>query len=141
MKLPASTTFVKTRIATDLQPDMVRFLGERARREQLPNLRAVQATPTASGLAARSVDRILVVHVWHHLADRAEYARGLEAALRPNGRLFVVDFSTTARRGPPASLRVEPETVLAELERAGFSARVSPIALPDQYIVEARRLP
>jgi SAM-dependent methyltransferase len=125
-------------IATDLEPDMLRFLSERARREQLPNLRTVLATPTTSGLAPSSVDRILIVHVWHHLADHGEYARGLAAALRPGGRLLVVDFSPTAQRGPPASLRVAPETVLAALEGAGLSASVSPIALPDQYIVEGR---
>lgn len=128
-------------IATDLSLDMVRFLNERARREQLPNLRAIQATPTSSGLTASSVDRILVVHVWHHLADRGEYARGLAAALRPGGRLFVVDFSPTAHRGPPANMRVAPEAVIATLEGAGLSAKVSPIELPDQYIVDARRRP
>jgi ubiquinone/menaquinone biosynthesis C-methylase UbiE len=128
-------------LATDLEPNMVRFLTERARREQLPNLRAIQATPTASGLGAESVHRILVVHVWHHLPNRSEYARGLATALRPEGRIFVVDFSPAAHRGPPASLRVAPETVVAELESAGLSARISPVPLPDQYIVEARRRP
>jgi len=126
-------------LAIDLEPDMVRFLSERARREQLPNLRAMQATPTATGLAAHSVDRILIVHVWHHLADGGEYARGLATALRPGGRLLVVDFSPGAERGPPASIRVAPEALIATLEGVGFSASVSPIALPDQYIVEARR--
>ncbi len=126
-------------IATDLEPEMVRFLNERARREQLANLRAVQATPTASGLPARSVDRILAVHVWHHLVGGGEHARRLAEALRPGGRLLVVDFSATARRGPPASMRISPEAVLAELEGAGLSARVSPVALPDQLLVEARR--
>ena len=128
-------------IATDLEPDMLRFLRARARRELIPNLRAIQTTPTASGLTARSVDRILVVHVWHHLADRGALARDLSAALRPGGRLFVVDFAVAAHRGPPASMRIAPEVVIAEFERAGLSARVSPIALPDQYIVEARRRP
>jgi arsenite methyltransferase len=128
-------------IAIDLAPDMVRFLSERARREQLPNLRALLATATASGLVAQSVDRILVVHMWHHLAEGGEYARGLAAALRPGGRLFVVDYSPTAQHGPPAGMRVAPEAVIASLESAGLSARVSPIALPDQYIVEARRRP
>ena len=125
----------------DLQPDMVRFLRERARRDRLPNLRAMQATPTDSGLAAQSVDRILVVHVWHHLAHVGEYARGLAAALRPDGRLFVVDFSPTGHRGPPASMRVTPAAVIATLEDAGLSAWVSPVALADQYLVEARRRP
>jgi arsenite methyltransferase len=128
-------------LATDLEPDMVRFLRERARREQLPNLRSVQATTTSSGLAARSVDRILIVHLWHHLAEREVYARRLALSLRPGGRLFIVDFSPSADRGPPASIRVAAEAVVAELESAGLSARVSPVALPDQYIVEGHRLP
>jgi ubiquinone/menaquinone biosynthesis C-methylase UbiE len=128
-------------IATDIEPDMVRFLSERARREGLPNLRALQASTGASGLAASSVDRILVVHVWHHLSGRGEYARELAAALRPGGLLLVVDFSPTAHRGPPASMRVAPETLIKQLEGAGLSVSVSPIAPPDQYIVKACRLP
>jgi arsenite methyltransferase len=128
-------------IATDIEPDMVRFLSERARREGLTNLRAIQGTHGASGLAARSVDRILVVHVWHHLGDRNAYVRDLAAALRPGGRVFVVDFRLSAHRGPPAEMRVPPEEVIAALENAGLSARVSPVVLPDQYIVEAHQRP
>ena len=128
-------------IATDVEPDMVRYLNERASREQLHNLRAILATQTTSGLAAQSVDRILVVHVWHHLADRVAYARELSAALRPGGKLFVVDFGLTARRGPPMNLRVAPEAIIADLAAAGLAANPSPVALPDQYIVEARRGP
>lgn len=128
-------------LATDVEPDMVRFVSERARREGLPNLRGVLATQAASGLAPSSVDRILVVHVWHHLTERREYARALSSALRPGGRLFVVDFSPGADHGPPASMRLAPEVIIAELESAGLSASVSPIAPPGQYIVEARLRP
>lgn len=128
-------------IATDVEPDMVRFLGERARREGIGNLRPLLAPHGASGLPAESVDRILVVHVWHHLDDRAAYARSLAAALRPGGRLAIVDFELAARRGPPADLRVAPEEIVGTLESAGLSARVSPLALPDQYLVEGRERP
>ncbi len=126
-------------IATDIEPDMVRYLEERARRERLPNLRAVHASHDRSGLAPNSVDAILIVHVWHHLGDRACYARDLASALRPGGRLFAVDFSPAAHRGPPMHMRLAPETLIAELAGAGLTAAVSPIALPDQYIVEARK--
>lgn len=126
-------------IATDVEPDMVRYLDERARREGLPNLRAMLGTPSASGLAPESVDRILVVDVWHHLTDRVAYARDLFAAIRPGGKLVVVDFTLTATHGPPPKFRLAPEAIIADLEAAGFSAKVSPIALPDQYIVEAVR--
>jgi ubiquinone/menaquinone biosynthesis C-methylase UbiE len=126
-------------IATDLEPDMLRYLEERARREQLPNLHVATATATTSGLAPSSVDAILVVHVWHHLADKAAYARDLAAALRPGGKLIVVDFKLDATRGPPANLRVAPDQLVADLRSAGLIATVSPIAIPDQYLVEARR--
>src|SRR5690606_41942522 len=72
-------------IATDVEPDMVRYLDERARREQLDNLRALQSPHASSGLAEDSVDRILIVDVWHHLDDRVDYARDLAAAIRPGG--------------------------------------------------------
>lgn len=127
--------------ATDIEPNMVRFVNERARREELPNLQASLATQSSSGLGRESVDRILVVHVWHHLSDRGAFARDLAAALRPGGRLFVVDFSLSARRGPPPSMRIAAESIVAELEAAGLTAMVSTVAIPDQYIVEARRVP
>lgn len=126
-------------LATDLEPDMVRFLGERAAREQLPNLRPIQATSTASGLVDGSVDRILVVNVWHHIEHRVHYARDLVRALRPDGKLFVVEFTLTASHGPPPEMRLAPDTVIAELAAAGLTAKVSPVELPDQYIVEASR--
>jgi arsenite methyltransferase len=126
-------------IATDLEPDMVRHLNERARNERLPNLRAVRATPGASGLAAGSVDRILVVHVWHHVSERVAYARDLAAALRPGGKLVIVEFSRDARRGPPMDHRLSEEVVISELATAGLRAKVSPLALPDQYMIEAER--
>ena len=126
-------------IATDLEPDMIRYLAERAGREQLPNLRAQLATPSTSGLAASSVDAILVVHVWHHVAARASYARDLAAALRPGGTLLIVDFKPDAANGPPMNHRVAPDVVVAELAAAGLDAKVSSVDLPGQYIVEAGR--
>jgi arsenite methyltransferase len=126
-------------IATDIEPDMIRYLEERARREQLANLRAVRATRTASGLAPESVDAILVVDVWHHLDDRASYARDLAAALHRGGRLLVVDFKRDAHRGPPAHMRLEPETIIADLAGAGLVAKLSTTALPEQYLIEAIR--
>lgn len=125
--------------ATDIEPSMVRFVNERARREGLPNLRAILATQSGPGLPRDSFDRILVVHVWHHVPDRAAFARDLSAALRRGGRLFVVDFAVTALRGPPPDMRVTPESIIAELEATGLTAMVSSIAVPEQYIVEARR--
>lgn len=126
-------------IATDIEPDMVRYLGERAAREHLPNIKAVLAGADDPNLAPASVDRILVVDVWHHLGDRARYAAGLAKALRPGGKLVVVDFTAAADRGPPKDMRLPPDAIIADLRTAGLTAALDPTQLPDQYIVVGTR--
>ncbi|MGH9885357.1 MAG: class I SAM-dependent methyltransferase [bacterium] len=126
-------------IATDIEPDMIRYLTERAAREQLSNLRAVLTPPSDPQLAPETVDRILVVDVWHHLDDRPAYARALASALRPGGKLAIVDFTLESSHGPPAKHRLAPDEILADLRAAGLSASISPTRLPDQYIAIATR--
>jgi ubiquinone/menaquinone biosynthesis C-methylase UbiE len=122
-------------IATDIEPDMVRYLTERAQKEQLANVRAVLSGAADPKLEPASVDRILVVDVWHHIADRAHYAAGLATALRPGGQVAIVDFTQEANHGPPKQHRLLPEAIIADLRGAGLDAQLSPAKLPDQFIV------
>jgi len=126
-------------IATDIEPDMIRYMTERAAREGLGNLRAVLTPPADPQLAAESVDRILVVDVWHHLGDRVAYARALGLALRPGGKLAIVDFKHESKHGPPPEHRLTPDQIIAELRAAGLAASLSATTLPEQYIVIATR--
>lgn len=122
-------------IATDIEPTMVTYLAERAQKEQLANVRALQSGADDPKLEAASVDRILIVDVWHHIENRTRYASGLAAALRPGGQVAIVDFTLEANHGPPKEMRLLPEAIIAELRTAGLDAQVSPTKLPDQYIV------
>lgn len=126
-------------VATDLEADMVRYLGERAAREKLTNVRPVRAEATNPHLPANTFDRVLVVDVWHHLADRVGYARAIAASLAPRGQLVIVDFTLAASKGPPKEMRLPPEAIIADLRAAGLDAVVSPRALPEQYIVIGTR--
>lgn len=127
---------VKEVIATDIEPDMVRYMNDRAKREKLPNLRAVVTPPDDPQLA--NIDRILVVDVWHHLGDRAAYAKKLAGALKPGGFVAVVDFKLDAKHGPPPKHRLTPEAVIADLRAGGLDAKVA-LELAEQYVVIARR--
>jgi SAM-dependent methyltransferase len=53
----------------DVEPDMVRYLAERGRREGLANLTSVQAAPEDPRLP-RPVDLVLVVNTYHHIGER-----------------------------------------------------------------------
>ncbi len=122
-------------IATDLEPDMVRYLEERARRQGWKNVRAIVVPGDDPGLAATSVDRVLVVDVWHHIGERRAFAAKIGAALRPGGRIAIVDFDLSARRGPPAKYRLAPDAIMEDLRSAGLTVELATESLPDQYIV------
>jgi SAM-dependent methyltransferase len=126
-----------TVIAEDIEPDMVRYLGERARREQLANVRAVLGDADDPHLEPASVDRILVVDTWHHIADRPAFASKLAVALRPDGAIAIVDFTLDAPHGPPREHRLAPASVLADLRAGGLHASLSETTLPQQFIVIA----
>ncbi|KYF49648.1 hypothetical protein BE08_42540, partial [Sorangium cellulosum] len=126
-------------IGLDIERDMVRYMTERAARERLANVTARQVSPDDPGLDPGSVDRILVVNTWHHIPDRPAYAAKLKAALRPDGAVVVVDFTDTARHGPPKEHRIAAEAVAAELRAGGLSPQIVAEDLPDQYIVVGKR--
>lgn len=122
-------------LALDIEADMVRYMKERARREGLANVSARAVEPGDPGLERGSLDRILIVNTWHHIAERPAYADKLRQALSERGTLAIIDFTKDAPYGPPPAHRLPPAAVVAELERAGFRAEAIAEDLPHQYIV------
>jgi cyclopropane fatty-acyl-phospholipid synthase-like methyltransferase len=118
----------------DTEPDMVKYLAERARREGLANLVSVAARPDDPRLPAR-VDLVLLVDVYHHIGDREAYFGRLRNSLKPGGRIAIIDFSETSASGPPKSERIPPTRVRAEMQRAGYSLAEEHRFLPNQYFL------
>lgn len=120
--------------AVDIEPDMVRYLAERAKRDNLANLVAVQGTPGDPGLPGK-VDLVLLVDVYHHVDERERYFRRLGDHLRPGGRIAVIDFRPDSPVGPPRSARIAAERVKDELKRAGYAFVQAHDFLPNQYFL------
>ena len=118
----------------DTEPDMVKYLADRAKREGLKNITAVQAKPDDPRLPEK-MDLIILVDVYHHVGDRERYFRQLRNSLKPGGRLAVIDFRMDAPEGPPRSARIAPERVQAELKRAGYTLAQEHTFLPNQYFL------
>lgn len=120
--------------AADVEPDMVHYLGERAKREHLNNLIPVQAAADAANLP-EPVSLIIVVDTYHHIGNRTEYFAKLRQSLTPGGRLAIVDFKAGSPNGPPKNYRVPPEKVTGELGAAGYELVESHKLLPRQYFL------
>jgi SAM-dependent methyltransferase len=126
--------------AVDAEPTMVRWVLDRARREQIANLTAAMAAPD-DALLPEPVDLVLVVDTYHHLDARAAYFARLRGSLRPRGRVAIVDYRVDAPEGPPVGMRLAPEAVRAEMEAAGYALAGSLDTLPRQYVLIFRAAP
>ncbi len=142
--LGSGTGYFTVRLATmvpegrvygvDVEPDMVKYLAERARREKRSNIVAIAGTPQDPRLPEK-VDLILLVDVYHHIDAREQYFRQLRASLKPGGRIAVIDFRMDSPEGPPVAARIAPEQVVEELESAGYRLGRRHDFLPNQYFL------
>ena len=118
----------------DTEPDMVKYLAERAKREGLGNLTALRAAPGDPRLPEKA-DLVILVDVFHHIEDRERYFGKLRASLKPGGRLAIIDFRMDSPEGPPKSARIAPGQVKAELRKAGYALDREHAFLPNQYFL------
>jgi ubiquinone/menaquinone biosynthesis C-methylase UbiE len=118
----------------DVEPDMVKYLAERAKREKRGNLIAVAGTAGDPRLPEKA-DLVLLVDVYHHVEERERYFRNLRASLKPGGRLAVIDFRLESTEGPPRAARIAPQRVIDELKAAGYRLSNQHDFLPNQYFL------
>lgn len=122
-------------LAIDIEPNLIAHMAARAETEGTANVQPTLAEPGNPGLTAASVDRVLVLDTYHHIESRRAYFGTLRGALRPGGRLVIVDFADReTEHGPPVDVRLPADTVIAELSSAGWTL-VDQHALPEQYVL------
>ena len=107
--------------AVDIDQGLIDHLKERAKDAGLSNLKAVLAAPNDPLLSEKSLDIVFVCDVIHHVEDRQGYFAKLSGALRPGGRLAIVDFyKRKTPVGPPVAMKIPREDLISELREAGF---------------------
>jgi SAM-dependent methyltransferase len=125
--------------ASDLQPQMVALLEQRVARDRLTQVEVLQATETDPRLPPAAIDLILMVDVYHELARPQEVLRQLRAALKPDGRLVLIEFR---KESPWVPIREEHKMSVREarleLEAEGYRFERVIDVLPWQHILVFR---
>ena len=116
----------------DVEPTMIYYLNDRARREGLANLVSVLAAPDDPHLP-QSVDLVFICDTYHHIDHRIDYFKHLQPYLRDQARVVVVDWRMESPHGPPHKL--PRENVLHEMQAAGYTLAHEYNFLPDQYFL------
>lgn len=123
--------------STDLQPEMIKMLISNAKEAGADRvIKPVLCTPTDQKLPASKLDLAIMVDVYHECSDPVATLQGIKKALKPGGRLVLVEF-----RGEDPDVPIKPEhkmtlrQVRKELEPQGFAFKDSLEFLPWQHII------
>jgi ubiquinone/menaquinone biosynthesis C-methylase UbiE len=120
--------------AVDTNPEFLKYLSQAARERGLDNITTLSVTGGASGLPALSLDLVFMRNVHHHLPNRIEYFKKLREALRPDGKVAIIEHDG---KGFLNFFRLfgrftSQETIVEEMTAAGFQAIKRPDILSKQ---------
>jgi ubiquinone/menaquinone biosynthesis C-methylase UbiE len=122
--------------AEDVQTEMINAITRRVQRENLTNVKAVRGENSDPRLPAGSLDAVLVVDAYHEVEDRVTMLANLARALKPQGRIGVVDFKLDGTGpGPSIDERVSPDVVVKDAAKAGLRLVRQEPFLPYQYFL------
>jgi len=101
--------------AVDINPEAIRYVDDRARKEQLQNVKTILGQADNPLLPARSVDAVLLLKTYHEVAQPVALLQNLRAALRPGAKVGVID-----RNGNGENHGVGRDVVIREAKQAGY---------------------
>ena len=123
-------------IGEDIQDAMIRLLKKNIDDRKLKNVEIVLGTPTDPKLPAKALDLVLMVDVYHEFSEPATMMKHIQNALKPDGRLVLVEFRKEDPRVPIQPLhKMSVEEVRSELEPLGFKFQRALEFLPWQHIL------
>ena len=122
--------------ANDLQPQMIEILRRRLASQHVMNVTLVQGAVDDPNLPPASVDLALMVDVYHELSRPQAMLQKLRSALKPGGRLALVEYR---KEDPAIPIKFEHKMSIqeakAELEAEGFKLSKVDESLPRQHIL------
>jgi ubiquinone/menaquinone biosynthesis C-methylase UbiE len=128
-------------LATDVQPQMINLLKGNLKQARVRNVTPILCTPDDPKLPAGEVDLVIMVDVYHECSHPEETLAGIRKALKPGGRLVLVEFRAEDPEVPiKPEHKMSVEQARAEVEPQGFRLRKLHDFLPWQHILEFEKV-
>ena len=126
--------------AVDVEPEMIAYLNDRIKREGKKNIIPVLGTEKKVSLPANSMDMMLLVDVYHEFSYPYEMALSMLEALKPGGKLVLVEFRAEDPNVPIKAIhKMSQQQAVKEFKAAGFTFEKNISNLPWQHCLIFRK--
>ncbi len=123
-------------LAVDIQREMLDIVDARKRDAGVTNVETVQGTITNPNLPAGVVDLAFIVDAYHEFSHPREMGQGIYDALKPGGRLVLIEYRGEDPRVPIKPLHKMTEAqARSEMDALGFEWLATEDFLPQQHFM------
>ena len=125
--------------AADIVANFLKHIEATCKDAGIKNVKTVLCKVDSSELPPASVDVVFLCDVYHHFEFPQKTLASLHAALKPGGRLVVVDYRREKGKSPEwifKHVRAGQEVFAREIEAAGFKLQGEEKFLKENYMIE-----
>ena len=106
--------------AVDINPKAIHYIDQRAKKEQLHNIKTILSEPDDPEVPALSIDAVLLLKTYHEVAHPVVLLRNLRSSLKPGAKIGIID-----RNGNGENHGVSRDVIVREAAQAGYELRDS----------------
>ena len=120
--------------AVDIQTEMLMAIENKKTFSEISNVETILGTEKSVQLPKNSVDKILLVDVYHEFSFPLEMIFSMKNALKSNGELFLIEYRAEDPLVPIKRIhKMSQKQAVKEMEAAGFKLRKNIENLPWQH--------
>ena len=107
--------------AVDIQPEMLMAIEKTKEFRKVENIKTILGTEKTVELPKNSVDKILMVDVYHEFSFPVEMINSIKNALKPNGELFLIEYRAEDLKVPIKRIhKMTEKQAVKEMKAAGL---------------------
>lgn len=120
--------------AVDIQDEMLAAMNSRKKQDGVQNIKLVKGSTQRVNLPENSVDKVLMVDVYHEFDNPVEMIASIKKALRPDGKIYLIEY-----RGEDPTVPIKPlhkmteKQAVKEMNAAGLKLERNVGNLPWQH--------
>ena len=120
--------------AVDIQPEMLMAIEKTKEFKKVENIKTILGTEKTVELPKNSVDKILMVDVYHEFSFPVEMINSIKNALKPNGELFLIEYRAEDLKVPIKRIhKMTEKQAVKEMKAAGLALKENIDNLPWQH--------
>ena len=122
--------------AVDIQPEMLDIIRKRMQRGPVENVIPVKGQKDNPMLPAGEIDAVLLVDAYHEFAYPYEMMRAIVRALRPGGKVYLIEYRGEDPRIPIKPLhKMTQQQAIREMQAVGLAWVETKDFLPTQHFM------